>query len=425
MTDTPNLNRYFGGFARALSSRRYRIYWTGQLCHMQGIWFYRIAAGWLMFELTHSPAWLGAIGFAMTVPILLISPIAGAVSDRVGHLRMAIIALSCGLPVMAMIMVATWTGLMTPILLTISFLILTIFVAFEYPGRQSLVPSLVPPEHLSEAMALNWSAFNTAAFTGPLLAGLLLSLGGATLSFAAVVLTYLMMLQALLRLRTKADPPAQTLNLSGLTVDLLAGLRYTGAHRLIPWVLAMHVVGHVLLRPYVDLMPGIAETVFAEGLSALATLLAASGIGAVIVAGVMTFFAGRVPLIRVLVYCALAAAVMVLAFANTTNLWIAAILVAVLGGLLTAIGIASSTLIQQTVDDDYRGRVISILLALYIGGPSLGTLGVGWLSEFIGFQPALAAAAVLSAVVTLVLMRPTLRRGAENTQSRRSVRGRS
>lgn len=416
MTISPTLNRYFGGFARALSSRRYRIYWTGQLCHMQGIWLYRIAAGWLMFELTHSPAWLGAIGFAMTLPILLISPIAGVICDRIGHLRMAIIAIACGLPVMAITMALTWAGLMTPILLIVLFLILTTFVAFEYPGRQSLVPSLVPPEHLTEAMALNWSAFNTAAFTGPLLAGLLLSLGGATLSFAAVVLTYALMLQALLRLRTTADPPAQSLVISRLATDLLEGLRYTGAHRLIPLVLAMVFITQVLLKPYVDLMPGIAKTVFAEGLSALATLLAASGVGAVIVAGLMTFLAGRFHLIRTLVYCAFAAVAMVLLFATTKNLWIGAVLVAALGGLLTAIGIASSTLIQATVDDDYRGRVISILLALLIGATSLGTLGVGWLSEFIGFQPALAAAAVLSAVVTLALMRPILNRGAEITQ---------
>lgn len=412
MNDSPNLNRYFGGFARALSSRRYRIYWTGQLGHMQGIWFYRIAAGWLMFDLTHSPAWLGAIGFAMTIPILLISPIAGAIGDRIGHLRMAIIALSCGLPLMATIMVVTWAGLMTPVLLIILFGVLTTFVAFEYPGRQSLVPSLVAPEHLSEAMALNWSAFNTAAFTGPLLAGLLLSLGGASLSFAAVVLTYAIMLQALLRLRSKADPPARSLNFSELTADLFEGFRYTGAHRLIPLVLALHVASNVLLRPYIDLMPGIAETVFAEGLSALATLLAASGVGAVIVAGVMTFMAGRFDLIRTLIVCALAAAAAVLLFANTTNLWIGAALVAALGGLLTAIGIASSTLIQKSVDDAYRGRVVSILLALYIGGPSLGTLGVGWLSEFVGFQTALGAAAVLSAVMTFALMRSTIKQGS-------------
>ncbi len=417
MTNSPTLNHYFGGFARALSSRRYRIYWTGQLCHMQGIWIYRIAAGWLMFELTHSPVWLGAISFAMTLPILLISPIGGAVCDRIGHLRMAIIAISCGLPVMAMIMALTWAGLMTPILLIILFLILTTFVAFEYPGRQSLVPSLVPPEHLSEAMALNWSAFNTAAFTGPLLAGLLLSLGGASLGFGVVIVTSSLMLQALLRLRTKADPAAQSLNISGLTADFLDGLRYTGGHRIIPLVLAMHVIAQVLLRPYVDLMPGIAKTVFAEGLSALAMLLAASGVGAVIVAGVMTFLAGRFSLICTLVYCAISAAAMVLAFATTQNLWIGAVLVAGLGGLLTAIGIASSTLIQMIVHNDYRGRVISILLALYVGAPSLGALGVGWLSEFIGFQAALAAAAALSAVVTLALMRPTLKRGGEINQT--------
>ena len=413
MSKDPTLDRYLGGFARALSSRRYRIYWTGQLCHMQGIWFYRIAAGWLMFELTQSPAWLGAIGFAMTVPILVISPIAGALCDRIGHLRVAIISLAGGLPVMALIMALTWAGMMTPVLLTFLFLVLTTFVAFEYPGRQSLVPSLVPSEHLSEAMALNWSAFSVAAFTGPLLAGLLLGLGGATLSFGAVVLTYALMLQALLRLRRVDDPPPLPLQMSRLVADLREGLRYISSHRLIPIVLSVHVAANVLLRPYVDLMPGIAETVFVEGVSALATLLAASGGGAVIAAAVMTIMAGRFHLVRTLVTSALAGAAAVIFFPAVTNLWAAAVFVAVIGGLLTAISIAASTLIQKTVDEAFRGRVVAIMLALYIGAPSLGTLGVGWISEFVGFQPALAGTAVLSAVVTLFLKRPTLRRGAE------------
>jgi len=349
----------------------------------------------------------------MTVPILVISPIAGALCDRIGHLRVAIISLAGGLPVMVLIMALTCAGMMTPVLLTSLFLVLTTFVAFEYPGRQSLVPSLVPSEHLSEAMALNWSAFSVAAFTGPLLAGLLLSLGGATLSFGAVVLTYALMLQALLRLRTADDPPPLPLQMSRLITDLREGLRYTSSHRLIPIVLSVHLVANVLLRPYVDLMPGIAETVFVEGVSALATLLAASGSGAVIAGAVLTFLAGRFHLVRTLVISALAGAAAVILFTAVTNLWAAAVFVAAIGGLLTAISITASTLIQKTVDEAFRGRVVAIMLALYIGAPSLGTLGVGWISEFVGFQPALAGAAVLSAVVTLFLKRPALWRGAK------------
>ena len=177
------------------------------------------------------------------------------------------------------------------------------------------------------------------------------------------------------------------------------------------------MITHILLGPYADPMPRIAETVFAEGISALATLLAASSIGALIVAGVMRFYAGRFHLLRTLVVCSFASFAAVVLFAATTNLWVGEILVAALGGLLTAIGIAAFTLVQMTVDNAYGGHVISIMLALYIGALSPGTLGVGWLAEFARFQRGLAAAAVLSAVAAVALMRITLRRGADALRS--------
>ena len=84
------LEQYFGGIGRALSSRNYRVYWYGHLFSSNGVWIYVISSQWLIFHLTQSPAWLGAIGFAYLAPVFFIGPIAGAIADRFGQRRTAI-----------------------------------------------------------------------------------------------------------------------------------------------------------------------------------------------------------------------------------------------------------------------------------------------------------------------------------------------
>lgn len=118
--------------------------------------------------MTGSPAWLGAIGFAMSAPVLVVGPIAGALCDRLGHRRIAIAALVSGLLVVLATAILTWAGLMTPTLLLGLVALQAISHAFDSPSRQSLIPLLIDRVHLSEAMALNWATFTVAFFTGPM-----------------------------------------------------------------------------------------------------------------------------------------------------------------------------------------------------------------------------------------------------------------
>ena len=262
-----------GGIGRALSSRPYRIYWFGQLFHVQGVWVHRISAGWLIFEMTESAAWLGAIGFALSAPMLILAPFAGAASDRVGHRRLASFAVAWGIPILLLTAFLTWVGLMTPLLLFVLVALQAGLIALEYPPRQALIPALIDPKYLTEAMGLNWATFNTAAFTGPIIAGLLITIGDAKLGFASVLFTYSAMWLALFMLRHLPVPAPRPFGLSDLTTDVVAGLRYIGDHERLPILLVMYGLASLFLRPYVDLMPGFAAQVFNQGASGLATLL--------------------------------------------------------------------------------------------------------------------------------------------------------
>lgn len=101
----------FAGARQALASRPYRIYFIGQIPHVQGIWLHRVAAGWLIYEMTGSPAWLGAIGFAMSAPSLLLSPIAGAMCDRIGPRRTSMLATAGGMSVIALTTLLTFIAM--------------------------------------------------------------------------------------------------------------------------------------------------------------------------------------------------------------------------------------------------------------------------------------------------------------------------
>ena len=401
-------DKYFGGFGRALSNSNYRTYWTGQVLHVQGWWLYRIAAGWLMFDLTHSPAWLGAVGFALAAPFLILSPIAGAICDRAGHRRTAIIAILFGFPIMAATAALTWSGAMTPKLLFALVIVQSIFTAFESPARQSLVPVLIGRRYLTEGMSLNWATFNAAFITGPMIAGFLLVAGGAALTFTAATSTFIWML-IMLRIRGEGDAPRGRFYLHGLMPDVISGITYTLRHPLIPWVIGFHMILGLLIRPYIELMPGVASVVFEAGEQGMANLLATSGAGALVVSVVMLMAGRERWLMPILVWTQLISALSLAAFAATDVLWIALVAVFFAGGFTTAAGIAASTLVQQSIDAAFRGRVVAISLATNMGGPALGAFGIGWLAEGIGFQGALMAAAALSTALMIITGRRVYR----------------
>lgn len=394
----------FHGVGRALASRAYRIYWLGQIPHVQGQWIYRVAAGWLMFQLTHSPAWLGAVGFVLSGPALVLAPFSGALCDRFGHRRTALLSTYSGMTIVLITAIVTGAGWINPPLLLFLILLLGISISIEFPARQSLVPGLLDRSILTEGMALNWAVFNVGFFTGPLFAGLMLSSGGPGLAFLAAGACYACMATALATIDRSVDEHIGRAP-SRFVDDMVAGIRYTLRHPRIPAIIGVLLIASVLIRPYVDLMPGFAGSVFNRTESGLATLLAGSGIGALLVAVALTLYGKEQWLTTVLVGGTLIAGCALFAFAITPSFWLAVAILLIVGGGTTAAGIANATLIQHEVDPAFRGRVVSLNMAFQLGTPALGSLALGWLAEFIGLQTAVASAAVAVVIAVAIFGR--------------------
>jgi MFS family permease len=354
--------------------------------------------------MTGSPAWLGAIGFAMAAPSLILSPIAGAMCDRIGPRRTSMLATAGGMCVIALTTLLTFLHLMTPGLLFALVSTLAICIAFEFPARQSLVPSLLPRDVLTEGMAMNWAVFNVAFFTGPLIAGVLLTIGGPQLGFATAICTYLWMTVALFRIPAD-EPHLANIRFGGLLGDIAEGISYTRRHPVIPWIIGLQVGASLLVRPYIDLMPGFAVDVFGRGEQGLATLLAASGIGALVFSILLTMFSRERWLVYTFAAGMIGSATMLLMFTTTDQFWLGVACLVLVGGLSTTTGIANATLIQQYVDTTYRGRVVSLNMACQVGSPALGALILGWAAEFAGLQIAMGAGAILVIAATALSVR--------------------
>ncbi len=395
----------FGGIGRALATKRYRTYWIGQIVMVQGFWIYKIAAGWLMWELTKSPTWLGALGSGYFLPILILGPFGGAVADRFGYRRCAMATGGLGAILALITAILTWTGIITPLFLLALTTVQGLLFAFEFPARQALFPNLIPRQDMPAAVALNATTFHSSSFTGPLIGGVLLSLGdasiGAASGFAANAFCMTWMMGAIYLIPAPANLGARLAakKASGILNDLKEGFRYTRSHVDIRLLILLSVTASLLIRHYLDFLPGFSDDIFNKGKQGLATLTAASGIGAMIFS---TFFAIRGKakgLTAFLVIGQFGAAIALTLFALSDNFDLGLLALALVGGLLVSATICYQSLIQHSVEDAYRARVISINVSLSVGAPALSAPIIGWVAELYSLQHAVAGSALLSLVI--------------------------
>ena len=390
---------YFGGIGQALSVRDYRIYWIGQLVSVQGVWMNRIAAGVLMYHITQSSGWLGAVAFVYFVPLVVVGPIAGAFADRIGHRRTAIGSLLVAVVIAFMMAGFTYYDMMTPYLLCALVFVQGLGHAFDFPARQVLIQLLVGRENMSAAIALNTTTFNGAAFTGPAICAAVLSYGQTIIGDAAPALCFavygfgsIWFMISLLRIKTR-DEARQATSVARLYKDVKEGFVYIRGHDTIRTILVFWVIASFLVRAYVDLLPGFAAGVFDHGVEGLGILLAASGAGALALSIVMAVRGTTKGLPRLLVVSIVIDAIAIVIFAATPNFWVATAMMVVTGGFIVTAAISAQTLVQATVDLNYRGRVLAVYLSLVPSAQSIGSFVIGWLAEWTGLPFGVGAGA--------------------------------
>ncbi len=408
MTASPLL----GGIGRAFSSRNYRIYWWGHLNLTLGSWVYRLAVAWIAWELTESLAWLGAMGAAAMIPVLVFCPIGGVTTDRWSHRGQLMVSI-------AIIAVGSFAllALLLSDTLTIEWLFgLTMLQglsrAFSIPSRNALVPALVSRDVLPSAIGVNSATYHGANFTGPALGGALIAMLGVEAAVLYYALGGVIAVLSLPPLRLAPSPPRPERRAS-LIEDLVTGFNYTIRHGGIRMMILMVGIIALFIQPYLEMLAGVADLVHGMGKEGLAMLASASG-GGSMVGGLWIAWRGRTQgLVRIQLLALFVALTAMIVFALSDILWLALVALFFTGAGMVIAATCATSLIQTSVDPVLRGRVMALDTAVNYGFPALGALIVGWAGSYFGVQAPLAASAILGLIVLVFSARAVARRRGE------------
>lgn len=378
---------------RALRIRNYRLYWSGQLVSLTGTWMQTTAQAWLVLQLTRSPLALGLVTVFQFLPIMLLSLVGGVIADRVPRQRLIIVTQTLAMGLAAIFGTLVALGLIQLWHIYVIAMLQGIINALDTPARQSFAVNLVDRPDLVNAIALNSMLFNGARIVGPALAGLLIGpLGIATVLYANAI-SFGAVLWGLLRMDPAAFYVQQQAVEGSSGQRLRAGLRYTW--RTPDVLLIMIVVAAIGTFGYnfsvtLPLIAGFVLTTDAAGFGALSAFL---GIGS-LAAGLTTAYARQVTLRRLLLAAA-GFSVLLGAVALSPIFALSAVLLVALGFMGITFTTTANTLLQLTVPDALRGRVVSLYFLLFAGSTPIGGLLIGTASRAFGVPAALLLCATL------------------------------
>lgn len=369
--------------ARALRYRNFRLFFMGQTISLIGTWMQRIALGWLVYKLTHSAFLLGVVGFSGQIPSLLLSPLAGVIADRINRYHLLIWTQVLSMVQAVVLTVLVFTGAIHIWHIIALSLALGIINSFDMPTRQAFMIQMVDDKRdLGNAIALNSSMVNAARLVGPSTAGLLVAAVGEGAVFLINAITYLAVIASLLLM--KIAPYETKRRVANKWQELKDGIRYASGFEPIRALLLLLALMSVMGMPYAVLMPMFAKDILHGGPGLYGFLLGASGIGAL--AGAI-YLAGRKSVLGLGQLIPFASATFGLAlviFSFSRTIWLSMLLMLISGcGMMIQLA-SSNTLLQTLVDDDKRGRVMSLYTTSFMGMMPIGSLLAGLVAGHIG-----------------------------------------
>lgn len=386
----------------ALQSRNYFLYFIGQLVSLVGTWLQIVAEGWLIFQLSHSAFYVGLDAAMATIPTLFLSLFGGVIVDRFSKRKILLFTQ------IASMILAFILGLLTVFnviriweVILLAFL-LGVVNAIDSPARQAYVVELIDDKkHLSSAIALNSGMFNAARVIGPTVAGLLIAGFGTGVAFLLNGVSYIAVIVALLYINSKYTPSQTHTH----PIDAIKeGLKYAFASPTIKIVLVLSVVMSVFGWSYGTLMPVMASTIYRIDASGLGYLYACAGIGALLGAFLISTFSQKFNHWTVIIAGNVFFSVSLLIFTFITNVYVAAFFLFLVGlGIVSQFSMMN-IIIQNSIADHMRGRVMAIYTISFIGLAPLGNFEIGLVAEKLGTQLAIRANAIILVIFALFLL---------------------
>ena len=393
------INKVFNAFP-AFQSYNYKLYFFGQLVSMIGTWMQIVAQSWLVLQLTDSVFLIGLVMALSTLPTLLFTLFGGVIVDRFPKKEILFFTQICSLCLAFLLGILTIFDWITIWEICVIAFFLGTVNAIDAPARQAFVSELVNKDQLSSAIALNSGVFNSARVIGPTIAGLLIATIGTGGAFIINALSYVAVLFALRKIKIEY---VKNTHLQKPIAAIKEGISYSVAHPIIRTLFIVIGFVSVFGWSYTTVLPIIAKKDFHVGVAGLGYLYAASGLGSLLATIIIALYSKKIFPIYFIVGGTILFSISIFLFSYTKDVMTASILLFLSGFGLLSFASQSNTTIQTLVKSEFRGRVMSIYILMFIGLTPLGNFQVGLVSEYMGTSFALRFGAIVVLLVGLIV----------------------
>ncbi len=394
----------------AMKYPNYRLWFIGQLVSLVGTWTQSTAQGFLIYQLTNSPAFLGYVGFAAGVPSWLLTLYGGVISDRMPRRTLLIITQTSMMVLAFILAILTFTNLVQPWHVLILAFLLGVANAFDAPARLAFVLEMVEREDLTNAIALNATMFNSATAVGPAVAGVTYAALGPAWCFTLNGISFIAVIIALLRMKLK--PWIAPIRNGSTLVDLKDGLKYVINHSTIRVLILGIGMISLFGMGYVTLMPAWAVEILHGDVRTNGLLQSARGIGALIGALVIASLGRFRWKGKLLTLGSFIFPITLALFALERWLPLSLLVIFAVGWSMITFNNLTNALVQTQTSDELRGRVMGFYTLVFFGLMPVSSLLAGQAASLIGEQSTvLISASILFAYATFAfIFIPNIRR---------------
>ncbi len=356
-----------------MTHRDFRLLWLGQLISQAGSMMQVVAINWHISVLTnYNPLALGLVGLSRVLPIIFFSLVGGAVADAHDRRKVMLIAQSAMAIFAAMLGFLTDRGIQIVWPIYLLNALAASASAFDNPARQALIPSLVPREHLANALSLNSIMFDVATIIGPMLAGILIGVRDVAIVYWLNAVSFLAVIGALLIMHPARQEIKRTASIGAVT----EGLRFVFRQPIVRSTMLLDFFA-TFFSSANQLLPIYAAQILQVGAMGYGMLTSAAAIGSLIAGSTMGFITrirrpGAVILWSVAIY-----GLATLAFGISRSFVVSLLMLAATGASDTVSMILRQTIRQVVTPDELRGRMTSVNMIFFMGGPQLGELEAG------------------------------------------------
>jgi MFS family permease len=392
----------------ALRHRDFRLLWIGLLVSVAGTQMQNAAINWHTYEISGSALALGGLGLARLAPIVIFSLLGGVVADTRNRRRVMLVTQSvmmCGAFVLGIV---TWLGIVSLWWIYAMGALTAAAAAFDLPSRQSLTPNLVPREDLTNAITLSSMVFQIASIVGPGIAGVLIGQYGVGVIYWLNGISYVALLVALLLMQT-ATPPKLKASAANFHT-MVEGMHYVFRERIIFSTMLLDFFA-TFFSGANTLLPIFATNILHVGPEGFGILAAAESLGSVVM-GMLVSVRGDIRAKGAMLLTGVAIYGMAtIGFGLSTIFALSVLFLALVGVGDTLSTILRSTIRQLVTPDELRGRMTSINMIFFMGGPQLGELEAGIAAALLGapLSVALGGLATIGLVLVTAIKVPALR----------------